>query len=42
MENKHKELQDQLEVMKRGIIETSNRKSDNDIDMLRKKMILRF
>jgi len=42
MENKHKELQDQLELMKRGIIETSNRKSDNDIDMLRKKMILRF
>ena len=43
MEKKHKELEDQLETMKRGIIETANRKSDsNDIDALRKKMILRF
>ena len=43
MEKKHKALEDQLEIMKRGIIETSNRKSDsNDIDALRKKMILRF
>ena len=43
MEKKHKELQDQFETMKRGIIETSNRRSDsNDIDALRKKMILHF
>ena len=43
MEKKHKELEDQFETMKRGIIETSNRRSDsNDIDSLRKKMILRF
>ena len=43
MEKKHKELEDQFETMKRGIIETANRKSDsNDIDALRKKMILRF
>ena len=43
MEKKHKELEDQFETMKRGIIETSNRRSDsNDIDALRKKMILRF
>ena len=41
MEKKHKALEDQLEIMKRGIIETSNRKSDsNDIDALRKKMIV--
>ena len=38
MENKHKALQDQLEVMKRGIIETFSKTSDNDIDMLRHKM----
>ena len=43
MEKKHKELEDQFETMKRGIIETANRKSDsNDIDALRKKMKLRF
>ena len=43
MEKKHEALEDQLEIMKRGIIETSNKKSDsNDIDALRKKMILRF
>ena len=43
MEKKHKDLEDQFETMKRGIIETANRKSDsNDIDALRKKMILRF
>ena len=43
MEKKHKELEDQFETMKRGIIETSNRRSDsNDIDSLRKRMILRF
>ena len=40
---KHKDLEDQFETMKRGIIETANRKSDStDIDTLRKKMILRF
>ena len=40
---KHKDLEDQFETMKRGIIETTNRKSDStDIDTLRKKMILRF
>jgi len=43
MEKKHKELEDQLETMKRGIIETANRKSETDtIDALRKRMILRF
>ena len=43
MEKKHKELEEQFETMKRGIIETTNKKSDsNDIDALRKKMILRF
>ena len=43
MEKKHKELEDQFETMKRGIIETANRKSDTDtIDALRKRMILRF
>ena len=43
MEKKHKELEDQFETMKRGIIETANRKSETDtIDALRKRMILRF
>ena len=43
MEKKHKDLEDQFETMKKGIIETANRKSDStDIDTLRKKMILRF
>ena len=43
MEKKHKALEDQLETMKRGIIETANRKSETDtIDALRKRMILRF
>ena len=43
MEKKHKDLEEQFETMKRGIIETTNRKSDsNDIDALRKKMNLRF
>ncbi len=43
MEKKHKELEDQLETMKRGIIETANRKSETDTsDALRKRMILRF
>ena len=43
MEKKHKELEDNFETIKRGIIETANRKSDStDIDTLRKKMILRF
>jgi len=43
MEKKHKALEDQLDTMKRGIIETANRKSETDtIDALRKRMILRF
>ena len=43
MEKKHKALEDQLETMKRGIIETANKKSETDtIDALRKRMILRF
>ena len=39
----HKDLEDQFATIKRGIIETANRKSDStDIDTFRKKMILRF
>jgi hypothetical protein len=42
MEKQHKELEEQFETMKRGIIETTNKKTDSsDIDALRKKMILR-
>jgi hypothetical protein len=43
MEKKHKDLEDQFETMKRGIIETANKKTDiESIASLRKKMILRF
>ena len=43
MEKKHKDLEDQFETMKRGIIETASKKADTDtIDALRKNMILRF
>ena len=43
MEKKHKDLEDQFETMKRGIIETANKKEDTEsITALRKKMILRF
>ena len=43
MKKKHKELEDQLETMKRAIIETANSKSETDtIDALRKRMILSF
>ncbi len=43
MEKKHKELEEQFETMKRGIIETAKKKSDsNDTDALRKKMFVRF
>ena len=43
MERKHKELEEQIETMKRGIIETANKKTDSyDIGVLRKNMILRF
>jgi hypothetical protein len=43
MDKKHKELEEQFETMKRGIIEMANKKSDsNDIDALRKKMICRL
>ena len=43
MEKKHKDLEDQFETMKRGIIEMAAKKADTDtIDALRKKMILRF
>ena len=43
MEKKHKDLEDQFETMKRGIIETANKKEDTEsISALRKKMILRF
>ena len=43
MEKKHKELEEQFDSMKRGIIETSNRKTETEtLDALRKRMILRF
>ena len=43
MEKQHKAPEDQFETMKRGIIETANRKSETDtIDALKKPMILRF
>ena len=43
MEKKHKDLEDQFETMKRGIIETANKKENTEsITALRKKMILRF
>ena len=43
MEKKHKDLEDQFETMKRGIIEPANKKTDfESIASLRKKMILRF
>ena len=43
MERKHKELEEPFETMKRGIIETANKKTDSyDIGVLRKNMILRF
>ena len=43
MEKKHKDLEEQFETMKRGIIETASKKADTEtIDSLRKKMILRF
>ena len=43
MEKKHKELEHMFETMKRGITEKANKKTETDtIDVLRKKMILRF
>ena len=46
MDAKHKALEEQFEIMKKGIIDASNKKPEpthmSDIDMLRKKMILRF
>ena len=43
MEKKHKDLEEQFETMKRGIIETANKKADSsNIDDLRKRMILKF
>ena len=43
MEKKHKDLEDQFETMKRGIIETAAKKTNSsNIDDLRKKMILKF
>ena len=43
MEKKHKDLEDQFETMKRGIIETASKRADTEtLDSLRKKMILRF
>ena len=43
MEKKHKDLEEQLETMKRGIIETASKKADSsNIDDLRKRMILKF
>ena len=43
MENKHKALEEQLEIMKKGIIESTNKRTDTDtIDSLRKRMILKF
>ena len=38
MEKKHKDLEEQFETMKRGIIEAASKKADTDtIDALRKK-----
>ena len=43
MEKKHKDLEDQFETMKRGIIETASKKADTEtLASLRKNMILRF
>jgi hypothetical protein len=43
MEKIHKELEEQFETMKRGIIEITNKNTDSSgIDALRKKMIYRF
>ena len=43
MEKKHKDLEDQVETMKRGIIETASKKADTEtLASLRKNMILRF
>ena len=43
MEKKHKDLEEQFETMKRGIIETANKKANSsNIDDLRKRMILKF
>ena len=47
MEAKHKALEDQFETMKKGLIESSTKKPETnnhqtDIDILRKKMILKF
>ena len=43
METKHKALEEQFEMMKKGITETASRKTDTEtIDSLRKRMILKF
>ena len=43
METKHKALEEQLEIMKKGISETASKSTDTDtIDSLRKRMILKF
>ena len=46
MDAKHKALEEQFEIMKKGIIDASNKKPEpthmSDIDILRKKMILKF
>ena len=43
MEKKHKDLEEQFETMKRGIIEAAAKKAESsNIDDVRKRMILKF
>ena len=43
METKHKALEEQFAMMKKGISENAIKKTDTDtIDSLRKRMILKF
>ena len=43
METKHKALEEQFEMMKKGITETAIKRTDTEtIDSLRKRMILKF
>ena len=43
METKHKALEEQFEIMKKGISEPASKRTDTDtIDSLRKRMILKF
>ena len=43
METKHKALEEQFEMMKKGISETASLNTDTEtIDSLRKRMMLKF